>query len=208
MAKNPNPISNPNPNPCALSSHKPHLIHLCLHCCRYGEVSRAMRNRGIELFLLPSTLPPPLHPAKPVENPGNIAENPDLALVPRPSNAPDLRDTLGENPLIFGVYEQLARYGLDGATSRVSAADEGLVLASEGVPGWALPAAMRAAHAGAAAAAGGRARAPPGLRALRRWARTARCLVERGWPVTDALRTGWDQVGKRPVLLMEWKNCL
>eukprot|EP00884_Botryococcus_braunii_P010665 jgi/Botrbrau1/195/Bobra.0022s0175.1 len=52
---------------------------------------------------------------------------------------------------------------------------------------------MRAAHRAAAAAAAARHWAPPGLRSLRWWARTAACLVDRGWAVRSALRLGWEQ---------------
>lgn len=91
---------------------------------------------------------------------------------------------------------------------KVCAADEGLALAAEGVPGWAVPGAMREAHVGAAAAAVAGHWPPPGLRSLRRWVRTVSCLVDRGWPLGPALRLGWDQVRLLPLQNLGGAACV
>jgi len=104
-----------------------------------------MRNRGVEIFLLPESISPA-------------------------SSASHLSSA--SSPPHQQQHEDLQ-----------------LALGAAGVPGWAMPAAMAAAHAEiAAAAAAAHSRAE-----LRRWAGLTAGLAQRGWPVQAALATAWQQ---------------
>lgn len=130
---------------------------------RHGEVSRAMRNRGIELFFLP-----PLQQE-----------------APQPAaTAAQLQAAPGSGP---GAEAALA------PLSWAASGDEELeqLLASCGVAGGVLLAAMAVAHAGVVAAAAAAHRKPPGMREAREWAGAAAALLERGASLAHALWGGW-----------------
>ncbi len=108
-----------------------------------------MRNRGVEIFLLPESI-----------SPASSASHPSSA-----SSPPHQQQ-----------HEDLQ-----------------LALGAAGVPGWAMPAAMAAAHAEIAAAAAAAHRRGPSRAELRRWAGLTAGLAQRGWPVQAALATAWQQ---------------
>lgn len=116
-----------------------------------------MRNRGIELFLLPSAAAAPAAGA-----PGAAAAPADPAAA---STARDPSAPAGALGAEAGA--PAAAYGLAAESSVESSAAEDLqaLLAAEGVPGWALPAAMAGAHEEVACQAAARHRWRPRLHA-------------------------------------------
>lgn len=115
----------------------------------HGDVSRSMRNRGIELFMLPQH---------------------------------DQRRLGSSQQLPAALALPLASSGLEDV--------EG-VLASEGVVGGPLLAAMAAAHHSVVHQASAAHRRPPSLREVRNWGAISAALVQRGRPLAQALWTGW-----------------
>lgn len=118
---------------------------------RHGEVSRAMRNRGIELFLLPasagaSAAAPTAAAASAISDPTPAPRGQPLAL-PGEDGASSADGDLGH----------LAK----GTLGPSEGEDLQALLAAEGVPGWALPAAMAAAHQAVAQLAAARHRSAP-----------------------------------------------
>jgi midasin len=156
---------------------------------RHGEVSRAMRNRGIELFLLP---PPP----------------PALASFSS-SGATATDTTVGVTASADGGAAALytatnshtsSNSSTDGATQGALPGtllqDACAVVVGEGAGagGPALVKVMGVAHVRAAALAVGAMRRPPTLSQLRGWVRLVRALLQRGWGVGAALKEAWDLV--------------
>ncbi len=115
-----------------------------------------MRNRGIELFLLPSAAAAPAAGA-----PGAAAAPADPAAA---STARDPSAPAGALGAEAGA--PAAAYGLAAESSVESSAEDlQALLAAEGVPGWALPAAMAGAHEEVARQAAARHRWRPRLHA-------------------------------------------
>ena len=103
-------------------------LHPCALCpCRHGQLSRAMRNRGIEIFI------PPESPSSP---------------LPDPTTAPSARPEAAEGT---GIVDAAAH--LEHSSALAVGGDLERMLAAEGVPGTALPRAMAAAHLAVARAA-------------------------------------------------------
>jgi hypothetical protein len=151
---------------------------------RHGEVSRAMRNRGIELFLLPP--PPP-------------------ALASFSSSDPSVAGTntstdAGAVALYTATSATTSGSSTDGATQGALPGtllqDACAVVVGEGAGagGPALVKAMGVAHVRVAALAVGAMRRPPTLSQLRGWVRLVRALLQRGWSAGAALKEAWDLV--------------
>ncbi|KAK9809153.1 hypothetical protein WJX72_010301 [[Myrmecia] bisecta] len=155
---------------------------------RHGEISRAMRNRGIELFILPDSTPqpasPPGLPTSVLPDTGQLAEQ---ALAGKLSK-------LGIQPRVDQATEEPSAGTLphDGRDQAVSDAEA--VLIAAGVPGWVLPRAMAAAHEAIVSAARTAHWRVPTLREVGRWAGLTRELAERGWPLSLASSHAWLQV--------------
>lgn len=132
---------------------------------RHGEVSRAMRNRGIELFLLPPS---------PAPTPAAIA--------------PKIK---GSKPQATAEKEA----GESGFQAPPTAGDSGAwaVLATAGAAagGRDVLAALANVHARVCAMAAAAHRKPPTLADLGAWAGLACRLLARGWPLARALREAW-----------------
>ena len=173
---------------------------------RHGEVSRAMRNRGVELFLLPQQA----DDGSPEtfsqvdcwhSNRIGVAEEHCTACqcclsCVRPSCAAQR----GKHPrcpaclCAHFAFAALDHIGLRTLTVDSQSEDLEGLLALEGVPGAALPAAMAATHAAAVAASTAIGRTGPTRRELRQWASLARELLQRGWAAPVALAAAWQQV--------------
>ncbi|MEW5303413.1 MAG: hypothetical protein WDW36_006109 [Sanguina aurantia] len=134
---------------------------------KHGDVSRAMRNRGIEICVLqpPSTSHPSPSPPTTTTTTTTTPTHPSQAL-------PD-----------SGIISD----------DFASSSDSCWLLSSEGVAGSVLPAAMAHAHAGAVELCRAAHKRPPGSRELCCWAALARTLLQRGWSLPEALQTGWEQ---------------
>ncbi|KAG1662050.1 hypothetical protein FOA52_005297, partial [Chlamydomonas sp. UWO 241] len=134
---------------------------------RHGEVSRAMRNRGIEICLLP----PPLPPATPALVPASLtAMSAAAAGQPPPGSAPSgvLTDARSLLPII--------RSGAGAGTPVATA--------------WALA----RAHTTVEVACRAGHRRGPTPSDLRAWLGLASSLLARGRPLVDALSASWHQV--------------
>jgi len=138
---------------------------------RHGEVSRAMRNRGIELCLLPPSPAPPM-----------------AASFTKPATA--LAATAPTAAVADSAHSALATAAQQAQQGAVC------VLATEGMgaggPGFLM--AMVHTHASVCGLAAGAHRRPPGLGALAGWARLARILAQRGWGGGAALTEAWHLV--------------
>jgi len=144
-----------------------------------GEVSRAMRNRGIELFLLPE---PPQHP-------------PPVSSSSLPTDAATAGGSA--NPGTTSLQLQLRTQGAHPSPLN---SDAELLLAAAGLPRGAASLAVLAAMRGvadAARAGGSGRRAAPGgggevpLRQMTHCVGLWTALVERGAPARAALVAAW-----------------
>ncbi len=138
---------------------------------RHGEVSRAMRNRGIELCLLP-----PMPPA--------VAAPAAATKKAAPENS-----AAAAAAAVGACAPGLAQQAQQGALRLLAA--EGM-----GAGGPRLLATMARTHAAVCALAAGAHRRPPGLGALGGWARLARILAQRGWAGGEALQEAWHLVSE------------
>jgi midasin len=142
---------------------------------RHGEVSRAMRNRGTELFLLPPPAPA-------------LANGSDVTALENSLGAdggPALHTTSSST--------QAAQLG-----SLLQDACSVVIGEGAGAGGPSLVRAMGAAHARVAALAVAAMRKAPTLSQLRGWVQLVRALVQRGWGVGSALKEAWDLVSAMP----------
>ena len=182
---------------------------------RHGEVSRAMRNRGVELCLLPEqTDDDTMHETSTQVVVSKALSVIGTAIAVQPS--PALPHAQGQHTGLWLrriswwsqqtlplVIMTISAYLLRPLRTRAVASQaedlEGL-LTLEGVPGAALPGAMAAAHATAVAASAAIGRPGPTRRELRQWASLARELLQRGWSAREALTVSCQQVGfpRRP----------
>eukprot|EP00798_Chlamydomonas_sp_ICE-L_P024874 gene24874-10535_t len=140
---------------------------------KHGEVSRAMRNRGIELFMLP---PAPTRPAvsssAALRSPSD-QDVPSLAVLPASHTSATV-----PLPGVGGTEEDGLR----------------LILESARVCGLPVLNAMCAAHHDAVALAKRAHRRGPSASELYSWAQLTRSLLEKGWGLSRALSASWDQV--------------
>ncbi|MEW5309894.1 MAG: hypothetical protein WDW38_001740 [Sanguina aurantia] len=134
---------------------------------KHGDVSRAMRNRGIEICVLQ---PPSTSHASP---------SPPTTTTTTTTTPTHPSQALPDSGIISDDF--------------ASSSDSCWLLSSEGVAGSVLPAAMAHAHAGAVELCRAAHKRPPGSRELCCWAALARTLLQRGWSLPEALQTGWEQ---------------
>ena len=118
---------------------------------RHGEVSRAMRNRGIELFLLPAAAG--ASTAAPTAATAGATSGPTAAPHSQPLAVP------GEDGASSAAGDAGSVAG--GGLGPSEGGDLQALLAAEDMPGWALPAAMAAAHQAVAQLAATRHRSAP-----------------------------------------------
>eukprot|EP00879_Flechtneria_rotunda_P007272 GHRR01007629.1.p1 GENE.GHRR01007629.1~~GHRR01007629.1.p1 ORF type:complete len:772 (+),score=333.56 GHRR01007629.1:213-2318(+) len=142
---------------------------------RHGEVSRAMRNRGLELYLLPPT--PVADGATSSSNTlaaaASAAGSAGADSAPQVSSVPDLTWSLSGQP------------------------DLETLLASTGVTSSAVLQAMATAHTSMAAACTKAHRRAPGFKEARTWAAAAETLLQQGRCLQQALWQAWAQVYMR-----------
>eukprot|EP00899_Mesostigma_viride_P010035 jgi/Mesvir1/19032/Mv12798-RA.1 len=199
--------------PLLLAPHPNFRLFLTLDPA-YGDVSRAMRNRGIEVFLLPDgTEDDPTINSHTGE--GSLAE----AWKEGSALAGNGMGKGGSGKPMVGVESREALDGFgdgksDGAISTEGSAGTALPLPLErlhGVgrvtdasavvhavghmPGLRLARAMVAAHLHLASVLAHRCPGahPVTLRELRGWVALQRQLLERGWALLDAARASWQQ---------------
>jgi hypothetical protein len=119
-----------------------------------------MRNRGIELFLLPPAAAAPAAVGR-----GAAAALADPAAA---SSAQDASAPAGALGAEAGAPAAAAGLAAEPSAEPLAAEDLQAMLVAEGVPGWALPAAMAGAHEEVARQAAARHRWPPRLQAWTR----------------------------------------
>ncbi len=143
-------------------------LSILLSCFAFPQVSRAMRNRGVELFLLPPSATDTQHTQQqPAAAP---AADPHAAAFAALVSAADAGGALA-------------------AAARLVASNEG---AAAGGPG--LLCALATLHVDVAAVCERAHRRPPSLADSAAWMRLARSMVERGWPLRTALTDAWELV--------------
>ena len=171
---------------------------------RHGEVSRAMRNRGVELCLLPEQADKDMMPGTPSQVGGVCTWL--VQLLPcsplpcclqlgatgafgcsRPASS-QRTGNWAPSPSVVNLHS------CGDPSIALQVQDMEGLLALEGVPGAALPGAMAATHAAAVAASTAIGRPGPTCRELRQWASLARELLQRGWTAREALAVSWRQV--------------
>eukprot|EP00850_Spirogloea_muscicola_P001040 SM000004S14910 [mRNA] locus=s4:133208:176671:- [translate_table: standard] len=132
-----------------------------------GEVSRAMRNRGVEIFLLP--------PNWQKDGP----EEPVGAVLDAHSN------TSCQLLVDLGLYRR-TEGPLSLTPTDTSFRDSLRILALAGIPGWHLPVAMSGAHEEAQALS-----RTVTTRELAHWASLTSALLVQGTPSDRSLASGW-----------------
>ncbi|KAL0028971.1 hypothetical protein WJX77_009058 [Trebouxia sp. C0004] len=165
-----------NGQPRVIQPHPGFRLFLALDP-RNGEVSRAMRNRGIELFMLSDPHHSSLH-----------------------ASSPPLQMTLPQACASSSNTEANA------AAADLALAELESVLSADGVPGWQAPACLAAAHLDLVQHATKAHRRAPGVHELRHLASLTHTLLDRGWGLCDALSTAWDQVYVRSENSRELKH--
>eukprot|EP00850_Spirogloea_muscicola_P002909 SM000011S19087 [mRNA] locus=s11:783175:828718:+ [translate_table: standard] len=132
-----------------------------------GEVSRAMRNRGVEIFLLP----PNWQKDGPEEPLGAVLDA--------------HRNTSCQLLVDLGLYRR-TEGPLSLTPTDTSFRDSLRILALAGIPGWHLPAAMSSAHEEAQALS-----RTVTTRELAHWASLTSALLVQGTPSDCSLASGW-----------------
>ncbi|KAF6262490.1 hypothetical protein COO60DRAFT_1699221 [Scenedesmus sp. NREL 46B-D3] len=142
---------------------------------KHGEVSRAMRNRGVELFLLPAAA-----------GVCGSSSSRELAATGKDAAEEQQQDSLLP-PAATEPLNLTPSWALSGQP------DLETLLASDGVVASPTLAAMAAAHTRMAAACTAAHRKAPGMREARGWAAAAGALLQQGCCLADALARGWAQ---------------
>lgn len=145
-----------------------------------------MRNRGIELFILPEVA---AQPASPPGSPTSVL--PEAGIPDHPSLIASKLSALHIESLPTAASDEAGPHS--GCVVEAVCDVESILVAS-GVPGWVLPRAMAAAHEAAVSAARTGHQRMPTLREASLWAGLTRELAERGWPLSRALAHAWRQV--------------